>query len=546
MSFKWNETENFSSLNRNFNELDTALKNLMNFSKEYVTLLLEFENKAKELYNKYLKEYSTQKNFSSIMLKNVCKIIIAQIEGFKPLIVGLKKRNEISEKFLFEKEILNSKIKNEVLNSKKDLEEKYIIIKKNRNNFEQVANEGEDLILEFYKSKKTFNETKKTNSIKNMEPILQRMKTSEKEYKKSVKTALKYEDNLLTTLNISNSNLIILCKEYAKILKDSSIEYLVHYRSINYILENELQNSLPKLNDYNIEEQFEKKINKESSRCFPFQKTKLKPYKIKIIKKNSFCKDLYKKENELGVKETYEIVKKIYEYLSIKDEEYDLKVEEEKLLTNNITNKILSFTKKTIPLPEETEEEIKIIIELIQKKENSKIFITKLNDFRTLGIFEIPKKKYDEIGSIMYAIMDNVLINDDLDISKKVMILSQTYYIKDENQNKIYLQNVIQKNPIFKNINFWKKFIQNSINNEINESVRKDKKNGTLMIDNQKENTNKYNNIVFSQLISLANNMIEFGLDKENIKSLILENCESYRINENSRKIVMDLIEGEK
>jgi hypothetical protein len=40
--------------------------------------------------------------------------------------------------------------------------------------------------------------------------------------------------------------------------------------------------------------------------------------------------------------------------------------------------------------------------------------------------------------------------------------------------------------------------------------------------------------------------MIEFGLDKENIKSLILENCESYRINENSRKIVMDLIEGEK
>ena len=546
MSFKWNETENFSSLNRNFNELDTALKNLMNFSKEYVTLLLEFENKAKELYNKYLKEYSTQKNFSSIMLKNVCKIIIAQIEGFKPLIVGLKKRNEISEKFLFEKEILNSKIKNEVLNSKKDLEEKYIIIKKNRNNFEQVANEGEDLILEFYKSKKTFNETKKTNSIKNMEPILQRMKTSEKEYKKSVKTALKYEDNLLTTLNISNSNLIILCKEYAKILKDSSIEYLVHYRSINYILENELQNSLTKLNDYNIEEQFEKKINKESSRCFPFQKTKLKPYKIKIIKKNSFCKDLYKKENELGVKETYEIVKKIYEYLSIKDEEYDLKVEEEKLLTNNITNKILSFTKKTIPLPEETEEEIKIIIELIQKKENSKIFITKLNDFRTLGIFEIPKKKYDEIGSIMYAIMDNVLINDDLDISKKVMILSQTYYIKDENQNKIYLQNVIQKNPIFKNINFWKKFIQNSINNEINESVRKDKINGTLMIDNQKENTNKYNNIVFSQLISLANNMIEFGLDKENIKSLILENCESYRINENSRKIVMDLIEGEK
>ena len=373
--------------------------------------------------------------------------------------------------------------------------------------------------------------------------LLEKMKNYEKLYKRSVNTALKYEENLLTTLNISNSNLITICEEYLEFLKNNSTEYLVHYKSFCSLIESELNNYLPFLSNYNINEEFDKIIREGSSRCFPFEKIKLKPYKLKIINKNSFSNDLYKKKNELNVKDIFEIVKKLYEYLSLRDENYNLEIEEEKIIVNNITNKILSFSNNKLSLPEETEEELNTINKLIQRKENRQIFISKINEFRNLGIFLIPEKQFNEIGNIMYNILNYILKDNDLACVKNVMILSQTYYII-ENEKKKYLQNIIQKNPIFQSLDFWKQFIQFSIDNEIKESLKKDKSKGVFIFENEEEKDIRINNIIFSQLVPLANNMIEFGLDKNTIKSLLQEKFEIYRINENNRKIVMEVIDG--
>ena len=105
------------------------------------------------------------------------------------------------------------------------------------------------------------------------------------------------------------------------------------------------------------------------------------------------------------------------------------------------------------------------------------------------------------------------------------------------------LQLLIQINPIFKNIDFWKKYVHFSIVYEIKENLKKEIKTGTIIMNNQEQNEMKYNNIVFGQLFPLANNMIEFGLDKEKIKEIIQEKFESYRISEDLRKIILDIIE---
>jgi hypothetical protein len=231
------------------------------------------------------------------------------------------------------------------------------------------------------------------------------------------------------------------------------------------------------------------------------------------------------------------------EYLKLKDENYNIEIEEEKIITNNITNKILSFSNKNKKLEEETEEELNKINELMKKKENREIFLTKLNGFRNLGLFLIPEKKYYEIGKIMNSILDHILEDEDLYCAKNVMILSQTYYINDKNNKKKYLQLLIQINPIFKNIDFWKKYVQYSIVYEIKENLKKEIKTGTIIMNNQEQNEMKYNNIVFGQLVPIANNMIEFGLDKEKIKEIIQEKFESYRISEDLRKIILDIIE---
>ena len=65
------------------------------------------------------------------------------------------------------------------------------------------------------------------------------------------------------------------------------------------------------------------------------------------------------------------------------------------------------------------------------------------------------------------------------------IILSQTYYIIDKNNKKIYLQNIIQNNPVFTKIEFWNSFIQYCIENEITERVKKDHENGMINKENQ-------------------------------------------------------------
>ena len=122
----------------------------------------------------------------------------------------------------------------------------------------------------------------------------------------------------------------------------------------------------------------------------------------------------------------------------------------------------------------------------------------------------LPEKKFNVIGNFLYSVYDNILKDNDLFSAKLALILSQTYYIIDNNNNKIYLQNIIQHNPIFKKIGFWDSFLQYCIENEITESVKKDFQNEMINLKYQEQKDIKYNNIIFTQLITISNHMIEF------------------------------------
>lgn len=62
----------------------------------------------------------------------------------------------------------------------------------------------------------------------------------------------------------------------------------------------------------------------------------------------------------------------------------------------------------------------------------------------------------------------------------------------------------------------------------------------------QEQKDIKYNNIIFTQLITISNHMIEFNVDKEDIKKLINEKIEKYQISEESKNIIINLIENNK
>ena len=59
-------------------------------------------------------------------------------------------------------------------------------------------------------------------------------------------------------------------------------------------------------------------------------------------------------------------------------------------------------------------------------------FLQRINNFRTLGIFEIPEREYEIIGNIFKLILDCISkekTEEDYSIIKLLIILSQTFYI---------------------------------------------------------------------------------------------------------------------
>ena len=175
----------------------------------------------------------------------------------------------------------------------------------------------------------------------------------------------------------------------------------------------------------------------------------------------------------------------------------------------------------------------------MDSKYNREIFIQKLNEFRNHGVFIIPNENYIIIGEIINSILNRIMNDSDYYSAKNCIILSQTFYKKKDEQ-KIFLQEEIKNNPLFKNELFWDNFILYSIQVGITESI-----NSNLNCD-MNGDIKQYNNIVFAQLIPLADNMIEFGLDKEVIKELINPKIEYYKLSEESKKIIMDILEPKK
>ena len=67
-------------------------------------------------------------------------------------------------------------------------------------------------------------------------------------------------------------------------------------------------------------------------------------------------------------------------------------------------------------------------------------------------------------------------------------------------------------------------------------------------IENNKEIENKIKikneNIIFSQLLSLIDNMFDFGVDGQMIKNIIEPRIEYYKIGDNLKKTITDVIES--
>jgi hypothetical protein len=199
-----------------------------------------------------------------------------------------------------------------------------------------------------------------------------------------------------------------------------------------------------------------------------------------------------------------------------------------------------------------TQEEIDDILKLMNDKLNRKYLLLKLNKFRTLGVYEMPleifnyfKQIFCEISKYLYIEIDQEN-NDkkelkvDIEISNLVIILSQTFFCI-KNDKKVYIQNELKDVKVFHEPDFWVTILKNSINKEFKKLGENSKEIENMKGKKIKE---KINQIAFAQILPNISGMVGFGLNKEEIKAIVVPLIKEYEISEENKKIITSYYEN--
>ena len=230
---------------------------------------------------------------------------------------------------------------------------------------------------------------------------------------------------------------------------------------------------------------------------------------------------------------------------NINKDENNINKDENNINNKEVKNKISTKSKEI------TSQELEIICEFMKDKEYHKYFLMKINNFRTLGVFEMPLEIYNCMLKIFLEIANNLVVKTDEeknefdfdgDNAKLLIILSQTFYCLKNNE-KNYLQKDL-KNDNFSNTKFWYKLIIKCIQTELENLSKSSKKTNRP----EDEKTIKYdrNNIAFAQTAPYIGLMKSFGIAPEEIIKTISPILDEYGVSEKNREILFSMINDSK
>ena len=498
------------------------------------------------------------------------KVIEQQIINIDYFVKGIDSKFEKFEKLLKDKNIEFIVCQNDFKDVKNELVKKYKEIEKIKSNYMSNITLAEENIHKYYMKQ---NIKKKSNNSKlnltlidsselsifsleeQVNSIIQKTKKIEEEYKTSISTVKTFEINYIETLEKSKEKgRSILC-EISNSLKDLISECIIFLRNTFKLPLSEIDIYLNEIVNLDEFSRFNKEILLSYKNEIHLKPINTEKYNIKFFKGKNYGSNKNKSSNLneedfqemdfLQEEEIFNTIKKMMENFDLLEKNgFNLEIEEEKLRCKYLTLKILSFAPNnklySSPIPKITDEEVEEIEKKLEKKQNRVIFIQKLSQFRTLGIFNIPEREYNILSRLFNKIAKTVESDEDYDSAVNIIILSQTYYFT-KNNNKIYLQNAIMNNEFFKSKKFWETYVNYSIDKEIALSKQTDEKNG-INTENNKENEEKYSNIVFAQLLPITNNMIEFGLDVNIVEEIIVPIIKQYKISPELSEVVMTTI----
>ena len=557
MNFLCSEIQNITISTNYFNFIkeifDDYIKYISNYriiTSEYIKKLTLFQEKSslkllgKEIYNNQYENISKSHIYKITSI--VPKIIDKQIENLNLLMTGIESQVNNYDSIMKEKDILLQKFEMMFEEARKDLLKKYREIDNLKDQFMNNMSSTEDLVNNYLNKKDSTTSEQIKNSIKTSKKI-------EKDYKNAIKSAKYYEENFQSIYQSSIINIKKMACETSTKMKDTITDFLILLKNSFKMQSSEIDLYLPELSELKEENTFEKIIDNSFSTNKKLVYVKPLKYKLKIFQ-NQNNNDIQNTNTILNLEDGFdemptikdEIILYIFKTMKenfelIYDNNMDLKIEEEKMRCLNLTEKILTLEEnKEKNNNQPTKKDIDELNSLLDIHSNRVVFLQKLSEYRTKGKFELKAQTFEIFSNLFNTLINTIERDNDFHSIKNAIIISQTYYTKNDDNSKKYLQKTIQNNNIFKSKKFWEEFLEYSISREIVTSVNNDVKNGTFT--NNKESDDKKMNIAFAQILPYADNMIDFGLDKETIQEIIFPIISKYKIDKESIEMIKEII----
>ena len=233
------------------------------------------------------------------------------------------------------------------------------------------------------------------------------------------------------------------------------------------------------------------------------------------------------------------------EEIKFKTQEYILKIESNMnsypYAKDGIQDKndIVIYYKRN----ELTNEELADLEKLLSHHESRIILLQKLSDYRAKGKYYLDQRDFDLLLKYFNVITNHIKAEADYHCAEMIIIISQTYHLEILNKakgtsRKKYIQDDLKKNEIFRDKNFWEEFLCYAINKEIMKTQRRDKK----IMENKSSTDSKLSNVVFSQLLTIIDNMIEFGFSPEKTREIIEPKINYYKLNDALKLTVNEVL----
>ena len=504
-SFIKNKTESIKSVQKSAAEITKMINNGFNETSKAKTNYLNSLSKAEDVISKYYSDTNRIKEHES----------------------GLGQKLNENEYMTLKEQLKNQKL---------EMDNCLKTSKKNESIYQNLIASMEKLHDKYVESHNSFREKIKKDTCDLSEEMKTLIVTFMLSFKNNYKQPLSYAD---VTINFFNT--LEEGKEIDAIIKEQfkNDNPLKNLTPTYYKLK-----SFSTIKEANNDDYKNKKGNKKET--------------IKKKRTISKLEDGFDSMQYISDASLISTIKDIFDnFTYIDKEDFNFEKEESKSRTQRYILKIeanmnaypfakfgINETKKRNPdvnaqykREELTQDEILDLQKLLDDHENRIIFVQKLSDYRTLGKFFVCLEDYSLISKFFNIILDKVKRDLDYHSAEMVIILSQTYCIEDGGKKK-YIQENLKNNELIKDRHFWEEFLCYAINKEIMKTLNRDEKKRE-----SKQNSDvKFSNVVFSQLLTLIDNMYEFNVDSNDIKEILGPKISYYKLNDALKNTINDVI----